>query len=97
VSSPAEIKGQKWSIKNNVIQATVPGVPDHKMQFELDPTKSPKQMDLMPQYEPYLGTVTPAIYEVREGKLRVCSADPTDKTRPTDFTAGAMVFERVKR
>jgi uncharacterized protein (TIGR03067 family) len=97
VSSPAEIKGQKWVIKGNEICAVVPIAGDHKMAFKLNSTKTPKEIDIMPQYEPYKGECTPAIYELESGRLRVCSAEPRRKDRPTDFTSGAMIFEKVRR
>jgi uncharacterized protein (TIGR03067 family) len=99
ISSPKEIQGQKWSIKGDVITATVPGLPVHKMAYKLNSSKTPKEMDLMPQYDPHKGTVTPTIYELDAGKLRVCCPDPNaaDKVRPADFTEGAMIFERIVR
>jgi uncharacterized protein (TIGR03067 family) len=99
VSSPREIQGQKWSIEGDVITATVPGLPVHKMAFKLDASKAPKEMDLMPQYDPYKGTVTPAIYALEGGKLRVCcpAPDAADKVRPANFEGGAMIFERTGR
>lgn len=98
VSSPEEIKGQRWSIKGSEITGIVPGVPDHKMAYKLDASKTPKQMDLMPLYDPYKGTVDPAIYSLESGKLRVCARGPDElqKGRPTEFTE-AMVFEKVTR
>jgi uncharacterized protein (TIGR03067 family) len=97
VSSPPEIKGQKWVINGNVITGVVPMVGERKMAFKLNSTKTPKEMDLLPEYEPYKGVATPAIYEIESGRLRVCSAEPNGKVRPTNFTFGAMIFEKVRR
>jgi uncharacterized protein (TIGR03067 family) len=95
---PAAVRGQKWVIKGDDIKAVAPFVAgDHNMAFRLDSTKTPKEMDLMPQYDPYKGQQTPAIYELKAGRLRVCSADPGGKLRPTNFASGAMVFEKVDR
>lgn len=98
VSSPAEIKGQKWLIKGNVISGFVPGLPVHKMAFKLDASKAPKEMDVWPLYDPCKGKVDPMIYELEAGKLRVCVPSGfSPKDRPTDFTAEAMIFEKATR
>jgi uncharacterized protein (TIGR03067 family) len=97
VTTPQEIKGQRWSINGNMITAIVPGTGDHQMVFKLNADKIPKEMDIIPQYAPYEGKLTQAIYSLESGKLRVCSADPDEKSpRPTEFFE-AMVFEKIVR
>lgn len=97
VTTPDEIKGQRWSINGNMITAIVPGTKDHKMAFKLYANKTPKEIDFLPQYDPYRGKSTRAIYTLESGKLRVCSADPDEKSpRPTEFFE-AMVFEKITR
>jgi uncharacterized protein (TIGR03067 family) len=58
VTTPREIKGQRWSINGNMITAVVPGMDDHKMAFKLNANKTPKEMDILPQYAPYEGKST---------------------------------------
>jgi len=97
VTTPEEIKGQRWSINGNMITAIVPGMSDHQMAFKLNADKTPKEMDILPQYAPYEGKQTRAIYTLESGKLRVCSADPDEKSaRPTEFFE-AMVLKKVER
>jgi uncharacterized protein (TIGR03067 family) len=97
VATPNEIKGQRWSINGNMITAIMSGVADHKMAFKLDADKTPKEMDILPQYDPYEGKSSRAIYTLESGKLRVCVADPDEKSaRPTEFSE-AMVLEKIVR
>ena len=67
------------------------------MAFKLDASKTPKEMDLWPLYDPYKGKVDPMIYELGAGKLRVCFPSGFSKERPTDLTAEAMIFEKATR
>ena len=51
---------------------------------EIDPTSSPKSMDITPATGEYSGKTYPAIYEVKGDTYRVCIAPP-DKPRPRAF------------
>ena len=97
ITTPVEIKGQRWSINDNMITAIVPGIGDHQMAFKLNADKTPKEMDILPQYSPYEGKQARAIYTLESGKLRVCCGDLDGKSaRPTEFFK-AMVFEKIVR
>jgi uncharacterized protein (TIGR03067 family) len=95
--SPDEIKGQKWIIAGNKITAVVPRTHDHRMIFLLDATKSPKQMDFAPRYEPEVGTAAPVIYELEPKRLRVAISMSTGENavRPSDFNGEVMIFEKA--
>ena len=59
--------------------------------FKLDPTKSPKQIDLTMEDAKVEG-----IYELKEDKIRICGAEP-GKTRPTTFTGDANIIFEMER
>jgi uncharacterized protein (TIGR03067 family) len=53
--------------------------------FRLDPTKSPRTVDLVLTEGPDKGRTVQGIYELDGDHLRVCY-DPTGKSRPADFS-----------
>lgn len=68
--------------------------------IEIDPSKTPRTMDIIGTEGPNKGKTIPAIYEVSGDTLKVCySLDGKD--RPTEFKAGAatkvflVVYKRV--
>ena len=69
---------------------------------KLDPSQSPKTMDVKVAEGPYKGTVILGIYEINGDTLKVCF-DPEGKKRPTQFqtTAGSpvtlVVHQRMKK
>ena len=66
----------------------------------IDPTRSPKTIDLTPTTGDAKGKVHLAIYELGEKTRKLCIAGP-DQPRPTEFSAKAgseqilVTFERV--
>ena len=68
----------------------------------LDPTKTPKQLDIEVASGEHKGVVYLAIYELDGDRLRICFAMPDKPVRPTEFTAGKgsvralSEFKRVK-
>jgi uncharacterized protein (TIGR03067 family) len=52
--------------------------------FTLDATKDPKTIDVVRKDGPSQGVPTLAIYELKDGELRICSAPP-GQPRPTSF------------
>ena len=69
---------------------------------KLDPSKSPKTIDVTMTEGPSKGTVMLGIYEFDGDTLKVCF-DPEGKTRPTEFKSPAgsknflNVHKRVKK
>jgi uncharacterized protein (TIGR03067 family) len=63
---------------------------------KLDPSKSPKTIDVTMTEGPSKGTVMLGIYEIRGDTLKVCF-DPEGKKRPTEFksAAGSQTFVAV--
>ncbi len=69
---------------------------------KIDPTKSPKTIDVTMTEGPSKGAVMLGIYEIDGDTLKVCF-DPQGKKRPTDFKSGpgseyfVNVHKRVKK
>ena len=88
-------EGDKHTVKkgDEVIQAGTQ---------KLDPSKSPKTIDVTMVEGPHKGTVMLGIYEIDADTLKVCF-DPQGKKRPTDFKSPpgsknfVNVHKRVKR
>jgi uncharacterized protein (TIGR03067 family) len=66
----------------------------------LDPTKSPKTIDVKDTDGPFKGKTVKGIYELTDEAFRVCVAPP-DKDRPTEFTTksgtGMLLHEWKKQ
>lgn len=54
----------------------------------LDPTKTPKAIDIEVASGSYKGVVYLGIYELEGDTLRICFAMPDRPVRPTEFSAG---------
>jgi uncharacterized protein (TIGR03067 family) len=65
---------------------------------KLDPSKSPKTIDVTMVEGPSKGTVMLGIYEIDADRLKVCF-DPEGKSRPTDFKSapGSKNFVNVHK
>jgi len=65
---------------------------------KIDPSKSPKTIDVTMTEGPSKGTVMLGIYEIDGDTLKVCF-DPTGKKRPTEFKseAGSQNFVNVHK
>lgn len=87
--------GDKHAVKkgNEVLQAGTQ---------KLDPSRSPKSIDVTMTEGPDKGTVVLGIYEIDGDTLKVCF-DPEGKKRPTEFKTAAgspafvAVHKRVKK
>ena len=87
-------EGDKYTVKkgDEVIQAATQ---------KLDPSKSPKTLDVTVAEGPNKGAVMLGIYEISGDTLKVCF-DPEGKKRPTQFTSASgsqtlVVHKRVKK
>ena len=102
VASAAELGGAKFPdevresiklvIKDGKYTATVGEVPD-RGTIKLDPSKKPKEMDIVGTDGPNKGKTIPAIYERDGDTLRVCY-DLGGKAHPTEFktSPGTQLF-----
>ena len=87
-------EGDKYAVKkgDEVIQACTQ---------KLDPSKSPKTLDVTVVEGPNKGAVVLGIYEISGDTLKVCF-DPEGKKRPTEFKSESgsqtlVVHKRVKK
>jgi uncharacterized protein (TIGR03067 family) len=88
-------EGDKYTVKkgNEVIQAATQ---------KLDPSKSPKTLDVTVTEGFNKGTVILGIYEISRDMLKVCF-DPEGKQRPTEFKTASgsqttlVVHKRMKK
>ena len=88
-------EGDKYTVKigDKVIQTATQ---------KLDPSKSPKTLDVTVAEGPNKGAVLLGIYEISGDTLKVCF-DPEGKKRPTEFKTAAgsqttlAVYKRVKK
>ncbi len=86
--------GDKYTVKkgDDVIQSAT---------LKLDPSKSPKTLDVTVAEGPNKGTVMLGIYEISGDTLKVCF-DPEGKKRPTEFKTASgsqtlVVHKRAKK
>src|SRR5262249_34971013 len=70
--APAEeVKKFRIAIKGDEITINPDGE-NRKSKFKLDPSKSPKAIDLVPQDGPEKGATVAGIYALEKGQLRLC-------------------------
>jgi uncharacterized protein (TIGR03067 family) len=67
--------------------------------FKLDPSKSPKQIDMTTQSGPDKGQVRLGIYEIDGNKLKIHFKQGPEalKERPKDFSGDHILLEREKK
>lgn len=66
-----------------VVLRGIPGEDETKWDFEIDPTKTPKMIDLKTDDYTVFG-----IYEIVSGKLKICFNEDPNGQRPTKFFTG---------
>jgi uncharacterized protein (TIGR03067 family) len=80
-----EIKGEEYT------------APNIAAKFKLDPSKSPKTIDLSYTQGPAEGQTVKGIYKLDGDSLTICRALAEVSNRPSDFTApagsGKMLFQ----
>ena len=89
----ATIKGDALTLK--IGDKTITG------KIKVDPTKTPKAMDITFEEGPHKGEVAKAIYEVKGDELRICHRE-AGQDRPTEFASKEasetlVVWKRVKK
>ncbi|MBP3955746.1 sigma-70 family RNA polymerase sigma factor [Gemmata sp. G18] len=89
----AELEGMRWSFSGTEVRFTDPGEePGGKTSVKLDPTQSPKHIDLVTLEGKSKGTTSQGIYKLEKDRLVICLRDPSsaEKGRPTTFVPGAL-------
>ena len=99
---PEQVKKFRIVIKGDKITFN-PDSENRKSKFKVDPSKSPKAMDMTPLDGPMKGKTIPGIYSLEKGLLKICIPNGREITkRPTEFktTPGdgliLLTFKRAK-
>lgn len=83
---PITWKPWRWTVKGNEITWTGLKINDVKLSYTLDPSKTPRQIELTILDGEHKGTKLAGIYRFTAGGWSVCFADPKARvTRPTEF------------
>jgi uncharacterized protein (TIGR03067 family) len=87
-NSPISWSKWRWSVKGNKISWTGMKAEDVRLSFSVDPSKSPRQIDLTFLDGPHKGKRVLGIYRFSPGnRCWMCVADPNAKVaRPRDFS-----------
>ncbi len=101
--APADVV-EKWRcvIRGKELTWVVTGRGEQKNSFEIDPSKSPKAIDITPLDEAAKGKKLQGIYKFEEGRLVICLPAPpaAGKPRPEGFESGEdrglYVLERIE-
>jgi uncharacterized protein (TIGR03067 family) len=88
-----EIKGDEMTWNSG-------GTSVRKSTIRLDPSKSPKEIDITALDGPGKGTTSPGIYSLEKGQLRLCYSHTKDRTKEFKTERGELcelvILERVK-
>lgn len=76
----------KLTVKGNRSTFTVGDTSRHG-DYQLNPGKSPKELDILLTDGPDRGKVKPAIYEFEGDRLRICLSATGAKERPKEFAS----------
>ncbi|QJW96275.1 TIGR03067 domain-containing protein [Frigoriglobus tundricola] len=101
----AELEGMRWSFSGAEVRFADPGEElGEKSSVKLDPSQSPKHIDLVGLEGAGKGMTSQGIYKLENDRLVICLRDSksAEKGRPTTFTTGVVsesgliTLERVK-
>lgn len=89
---PAHWSHLRWTIKGNKITWSKLKIKDVTLSFTLDPSKSPRQIDMTFLDGPHKGKKLRGIYRFYPGNTcHICFADPDAKVaRPTDVSYSSL-------
>lgn len=87
VAPSEQLKGWVMAVKNDHLTIEGPSKARIEADFALDPTATPKGIDLAFFSNQTRGRTVWGIYEIRGETLRICVAPAAAKGRPRDFTA----------
>lgn len=99
-----QVRELKIVIQGDEIYAVKPQGEDPRNHFKIDPTQTPKTIDLFPVDGPRKGQLVAGIYSLQDGHLRMCinifGKDTSQRPREFKTQAGDgwafVTLERVK-
>ena len=95
--SPEETQELKIVIKKDELWVVKPTGTDPKVKFKVDSQKSPKTIDLIAQEGEDKGKVSPGIYALEKGRLRLCINIFGDVSyRPAEFKPAGGRWRRLR-
>jgi uncharacterized protein (TIGR03067 family) len=78
-------------IKGNKINVELRGQVEHT-DFQIDATKSPKEIDMVPQYGDDKGKTFRGIYEIDGDTLRICATPLAERPKKIVSEQGTMIL-----
>lgn len=82
-----DLKDLYLIFKDNAILIREGGKTEEKFAFQLNPSKTPKEMDLTIKFGPNKEKIDRAIYEFDGDRVRICIQSNKDAPRPRDLAA----------
>jgi len=82
-----ELKDLYLIFKDNAINIREGGKTSENFLFLIDPTKNPKEIDLILRVGPQKGRVDRGIYQLDGDTLRICIQTNKDQARPREFAS----------
>lgn len=82
--NPKGIKDLKWVFKGDKLALLADGKGD-EFEYKIDPTKSPKEIDLKLSFGGRPAISALCIYKLEGDQLTLCLGDKEGKARPTEF------------
>lgn len=86
-----EAKKFEITVKGNVFYVKIDGR-EETMSFKIDPDKSPKNIDITPNYGDDKGKTAPGIYEFDGDRLRICACPKGERPKKFATVQGTMVL-----
>jgi uncharacterized protein (TIGR03067 family) len=87
-ATPDEFKTIKLTVRGAMSTFQRDGKVCHG-RYTLDPSGRPHEIDILHEDGPHKGEVALGLYEVGDGKLTICLADPGVKERPGELASEA--------
>ena len=86
-----EAKRFQVTIKGTNFLVNVDGK-EESMTIKIDPEKSPKTIDMTPNYGDDKGKIVPGIYELDGNKLRICACPKGDRPKKIASDKGMLIL-----
>jgi uncharacterized protein (TIGR03067 family) len=82
-----DMKGLKFTFKGDKLTRQTPGGEDEAYTFKLDPSKTPHEVDFVPEQGENKGKTLKGIYAVKEGEMKMALSLSPEGKRPAEFVS----------